>query len=246
MNHFQGRLSLILVVISLLMSACAASPKMPVKIPKGSRIAVIANVRDEAVLQRVGTTVADNVSFYRQIPKFKINPYLTTLVSNDLYRSRQFKVIPIYHRTAPQLFDIPAVKKRVLSPQYRQYINRLSPGKKLDYIVLVTPADINFGKGQYYGPIWSASGYGLFNRAFMFIQTNAVFGAFNVYLIDARSFKMMAYRSGHFQTRSHKIDIAWHKGYSGVPASSLSEIKKLLRQNIPATVTKLVHQTGLP
>ncbi|MCB1827082.1 MAG: hypothetical protein KDH94_01570 [Coxiellaceae bacterium] len=175
-----------------------------------------------------------------------MNSYVTTTVANDLYRSRFYRVFPIYHHARTELLARSPVRRDVLTPEYQDYVSKLIRGKRVDTIVLITPGNIDFSGGQYYGSIWWARGYGVFNRSFMFMQTNTVFAAYDVYVIDAKTFRVLANASGSFQIRPHNVLIAWHKGYAGVTPQTLSIIRSVIRKKMPEYLTGLVHQTGLP
>lgn len=237
---------IVLLVITLALAGCATVTQLPKPLPKGSRIAVITNFRDQALFQRAGTMTADNASFYRRISGFHINPYLTTIVANDLYKSRQFRVLPIYHHPDNDLLSINVSKKRRVTPQFKSFLSQLIAGKRIDTIVLIVPDTIDFGGGQYFGPIWRASAYGLFNRAFVFIQTNIVFAAYKVYVINAHTYQLLASSSGSFEKRAHGVDVAWGKGYAGVSQRTLRVINNTLKKEMPGHLTAVVHQTGLP
>jgi len=237
---------IVLLVVTLALAGCASVTRLPEPLPKGSRIAVITNFRDQALFQRAGTTAADNVSFYRRVSGFHINPFLTTIVANDLYKSRQFRVLPIYHHANNDLLRTHVVKRRKVTPQFKSYLSRLVAGKRIDTIVLVVPDSIDFGGGQYFGPIWWASAYGLFNRAFVFIQTNIVFAAYKVYVINAHTYQLLASSRGRFEKRAHGVDVAWGKGYAGVSQGTLRVINSTLKKEMPGHLTAVVHQTGLP
>lgn len=235
-----------LVAASVSLSACNSAQSLKKPIAKGSRIGVIANFRSTALFQRAGTTTADNASFPRRIPGLNMSTLATTTVANDLYRSRQFRVTPIYHPPANELMMLSVIKREKLNPAYKDFVRRLIAGKKLNTVVLITPGDIDFGDGQYFGNIWWVSGYGVFNRAFIFMQTNTVFAAYNVTVIDAKSYQVLAKASGNLQTRTRDIDVAWRKGYAGVTKATLQIINKTLRQKLPGSLTRVVHETGLP
>jgi len=240
------KVGIVLALLSLLISGCASHKKLNRPIPLNSRIGVVANFRNDGLFQRAGTTAVDNSSFYRHVPGLSINALVTTSVANDLHRSRRFKVIPIYHRTAASLLSAAVIKRSRLSPEYKDYLSKLTRRKNLDTILLITPGDIDFGNGQYFGDIWWVTGYGLFNRAFVFMQTNTVFAAYNVYVIDAKTYRVLGKASGNLQKRAHGIDIAWHKGYGGVSGNTLKVVRDVLRKNLPASVASVVHKTGLP
>jgi len=227
-------------------SGCSSTQLLKHPITEGSRIGVIANFRSTALFQRAGTTTADNASFLRRISGLKMNALVTTTVANDLYRSRQYRVIPIYHAPANDLFTLKVAEKRNLTPAYKDFVDRLTRGKNLTTIVLITPGDIDFGDGQYFGNIWWVSGYGVFNRAFIFMQTNTVFAAYNVYVIDAKNYQVMAKSSGNLQERTHGIKIAWHRGYAGVTSRTLATVRNVIRKKMPSSLTRTVHKTGLP
>ncbi len=240
------RRMIVLLTIIFALAGCAGPRELAKPLLKGGRLAVIANFRDQALFQRVGTTSADNVSFHRRIPALRINPFLTTLVANDLHKSRHFRVIPIYHHLNHDLLTIDVSKKHHITPQFRSYLSRLIAGKRIDIIVLIVPGSIDFGDGQYFGAIWWASGYGLFNRAFLFMQTNKIFAAYKIYVIDAHRYQVLASSKGHFEKRAHGVNLAWGKGYAGVSSSTLRTLNRAIRQEMPGHLISVVHQTGLP
>lgn len=237
---------IVLTLFSLLISGCGSTQTLRHPVTVNSRIGVISNFRKAALFQRAGTTTADNASFYRRIPGLHINPLITTTVANDLYRSRKYRIIPIYHRTATELLNARVSKNGVLTPQYQAYISRLIHNKRLHVFVLVTPGDIDFGDGQYMGAIWWVTGYGLFNRAFIFMETNTIFAAYKVYVVDAKTYKVLGKAKGNIQIRVHGVRTAWHKGYAGVRTSTLKLINTTLRKHLPPALTHSVHKTGLP
>jgi len=212
----------------------------------GSRIGVVANFRDDALFQRAGTTSSGNTSFYRRIPGLKMSMLLTKVVTKDLRRSGKFKVMPIYHRIATSLLPAHVDHKGRLSPEYRDYLSKLVRGKKLDQLVLIVPGDIDFGDGQYFGTIWWVSGYGLFNRQFIFMHTNTIFAAYNIYVIDLQNGKILAKAEGNLQSRVHGINVAWHKGYAGVTANTLNKVRDVIRKKMPPSLINVVRKTGLP
>ncbi len=235
----------VLLLFTLSLAGCASTTKLAKTLPKGSRVAVITNFRDQALFQRVGTTAADNASFYRRLPGLHINSLLTKIVSNDLRKNRQFRVIPIYHHPENDLMSIKISRKNQLEPQVKAYLSGLVAGKNIDTIVYITPGAIDFGDGQYSGSIWWGAGYGLFNRAFLFMQTDDVFAAYKVYVINAHSYQVVAKSSGQFQQREHGIDVAWGRGYSGVRSKTLALINKVLRKDLASHLTSAVNRTGL-
>lgn len=242
-----GRSLFIFLLITVGLTGCTTVGKLAKPLPQGSRVAVISNFRERAVFQRVGTVSADNVSFYRRIPGLHFNSLITSIVANDLYKSRQFRIIPIYHRPRYDLLSMGDIaKRRVLLPQVQSFISRMIASKRIDAVILVVPDFIDFGDGQYFGSIWWASGYGLFNRAFLFMQANIVFSAYKVYVIDAHTYRVLAKSKGSFRTRAHGIDIAWRKGYAGMKSSTLKVVKKILHKQVSSRLPTLVHQTGLP
>ena len=241
------RETIVLLVITFSLAGCVSTKRLPEPLPKGSRIAVISNFRDQALFQRAGTTTVDNASFYRHISGLKINPLITTVVANDLYKSRQFTVLPIYHHTNHDLLRVDVVgKKRHVSPQFQYYLSQLIARKKIDTIVLIVPDAIDFGNGQYFGSIWWAAGYGLFNRSFVFMQTSKVFISYKVYVINARTYQLWAAASGYFETKAHGLDVAWGEGYAGVTPNALNSIKQVIQKDMPHHLVSVVHKTGLP
>lgn len=235
-----------ILVVSLFISGCASNIELKQPLSKSNRVGIVANFKSVALFQRAGTTSVDNASFYRQVPGLNMGALATTIVSNHLYRSRKFKVIPIYHRPVPALLSARVARRKILSPEYRDYLSKLSRRKRLDKIVLITPGDIDFGDGQYFGAIWWVTGYGLFNRDFIFMRTNTVFAAYKVYVIDAKTGQVLAKATGDLQSRIHGIHITWHKGYAGVSSSTLRAVRNVLRRRMPASLIAAVHKTGLP
>lgn len=246
MFKFLKSLCFVVVLTSVMMSGCGSNRSLSHPIEKNSRIGVVTNFRDHALFQRAGTTQSENISFYRRIPGLKMSAFITTIVANDLYRSRQFKVIPLYHRTETALLSENVSHKRTLTPEYRDFILRVTRGKKLDKVVLVVPGDIDFGNGQYFGSIWWVSGYGLFGREFMFMHTNTVFAAYKVYVIDLKNGKILAKAEGDFQSRIHELDIAWHKSYAGVTKNTLQAVRNVIHKKMPSSLRAVVRETGLP
>ena len=86
----------------------------------------------------------------------------------------------------------------------------------------------------------------MFNRAFIFMQTNTVFAAYNIYVIDAQSYKLIAKSGSDLQTRVHGIHITWHKGYAGVTSSTLKAIKSTLQKQLPPSLTHSLRKIGMP
>ena len=78
------------------------------------------------------------------------------------------------------------------------------------------------------------------------VSRNTVFAAYNVYVIDAKTYRILGKASGNLQKRAHGIDIAWHKGYGGVSGNTLKAVRDVLRKNLPASVASVVRKTGLP
>jgi len=233
----------VLLILTILFAGCA---NRHISEPlKGNRIAVISNFRDKALFQRAGTTTADNISFYRGIPKFRINPLVVTSVANDIYKNRTHRVIPIYHHTNHDLLTLDVSRQHRVTPEYHAYLSQLIAGKNIDSIVLIVPDTMDFGDGQYDGAIWSAAGYGLFNHDFVFIHTNKIFTAYMAYVIDAHTYRVIARSRGEFEKRTHDADIAWHKGYSGVTAKTLRVVKSVIKKELPAVLKITIRKLGL-
>lgn len=227
------------------LTGCQSTQSLKHPIVKGSRIAVITNLRNSALFQRAGTTTADNASFLHRVPGLNINTIATRAATNSLARNRQFQVIPIYHAPADELLTLKVIKRRTLTPAFKDFVSQLTRNKKVKLALLITPGDIDFSQGQYFGNIWWVSGYGLFNRAFMFMQTNTVFSAYNIYFIDLENYQVLAKSSDNLEARVHGINIAWHKGYAGITPKSLAIIKRVIREQMPRKLAQSIHKIGL-
>jgi len=237
---------IVLLMLTFVLAGCATKWELPKPLAKGSRIAVISNFRDQGLFQRAGTTTVDNASFYRRVPGLGMNSLITNTVTKDLQNSKKFRVIPIYHRPNNDMLNIAVTKGDNVTPQFVRYLSRLVAGKRIDNIVLIVPDSIDFGDGQYFGSIWWAAGYGLFNRAFVFIQTNIIFAAYTVYVIDAHTNQVEAFAHANIQKRTHGINVAWGRGYAGVAPSTLKSINTIIRKEMPAHLIESLHKTGLP
>lgn len=233
-----------LVLTFFISSGEAGSLKYPLE--NGTKIAVISNFRQAAVFQRVGTTSADNVSFYRSIPGLNVNRLVIKTLLNELNKSRKFKVYPIYSTPSTELIPMPVMKRGAVTPAYWAYLRGLVAKKGVDTVILVTPEEVDFADGQYYGSIWFANGYGLFNRALVFTQTNIVFSAFHLYVIDIKSSRVSGDAAGEVQVRPTGISIAWHKGYAGVSKNTLLLVSKTLKESMPQPLIASLHRAGVP
>ena len=246
MQSSLKKMRILVLVISILIAGCGSTQKLKQTIAKGGRVGIVSNLRDTALFQHAGTTTAGNVSFYRRVTGLRMNALVTTTLANNLYRSQQFRVIPVYHATEDDLLNANVSKHGGLTAQYHDFLSHLIQGKNLNTVVLVTPGDIDFGEGQYIGAIWWVSDYGLFSRAFIFMQTNTVFAAYNIYVIDAQTYKIIAKANGSLQARLHGIHIAWNKGYAGVNSAALKAISSVLRRQLPPALIRTVRKVGLP
>jgi len=204
---------------------------------KGSRIAVISNFSDHALFQRVGATVEENISFYHRIPTLNMNTLLTTTVVRDLQKNKRFHLLPIYHEADNKLLNVDVSKKNRVTPPFKSYISRLIAGKHIDTVVLIVPGQIDFGDSRRSGEIWLVSGYGLFNRVFKYIQTNTVFSAYKIYVINVHTYRVLAFSKGSFKKRVYDIEMTWDHPNQGI-SSALKIINKTIRKEIPKRLVK--------
>lgn len=195
----QVRLLIALTVVTL-MSACATvGTERTAQLKSGTSIATLSLMGDTLPIRVVGTTVFQNKKAEVKVPEWQIDSY-TELVAGRLIRADgRFKVVQAdtadAHAIMPKLTSIAGGTE---FEGGNEIVVAFGRNAGTDLVLVVVPA--LYGD-PYFGTNQSFSGYGVYQRSFLWAKNAVNFLTMRVALFDGKSGEEIARTSGYISSR---------------------------------------------
>jgi len=209
-------------IIVLLLSGCATmgADKVAVK-PQGTKLVVVSLMGNQMHIQHVGTTVFNNQKRDVDVEPWGIDQHIEDKANTLISASNKFSVVKATSADYRQQFGSLEQNFWTGNRKYShqaEAIKALATASDAELVVMITPAeygDVFFSTNQ------QVSGYGIYQRSFVFTNNAINFMTMAVHVIDAKTGEDVATASSY--ASSKRDDKDWIEGES-LPLTSDNEM----------------------
>lgn len=236
-----------IVFISCWLTGCATHAFLLTHKPnKQAKIAVVGNFSPWVYVTRLGTTDYNSTTLNRRIRAFFPNHFLVRWVKSELVaRGYQHSFIvlqkPNVNLSNQLVFDKNTPYK--VSAAYQYYLQAVLRGyPKATEIMLIVPGVkvLNLGYGNHI----SLPGVGLYQKEILFRYGDTVYGAFKIYLINAKTYAIMGATRGGFAQQVPWQRVDWLHMREGISPQVLALIEHVFRQRMPGVLKRQLTWWG--
>jgi len=205
--------SLSSLVFMLLLSGCATmgADKMAIK-PQGTKVAVVSLMGNQMHIQHVGTTVFTNQKRDVDVEPWGIDQQIEDKANALISASNKFSVVKAQLADYRQQFG--SLEQNFWTgnrkyPRQAEAIKALAAASDAELVVMITPAeygDVFFSTNQ------QVSGYGIYQRSFLFSNNAINFMTMTVHVVDANTGEEIATASSYLSSK--RLEKDWIEGES--------------------------------